>query len=639
MVGAVALGGVAVFLVVVGHSQKQVQIGLLFGLWGVLLGAFTLFGPRRAALDADPEALGSGLDRLPAQRREDDLKLEATVRREMERVLRDELSQLRGEVAGLRNDLVENVSGSLVEKVSGQLRLERIETTRVISSDIDELQHEVRRLAVARSSAPPALDGATFSPATVVESRVKNSAPLPYVYANPHNRDRPAPARPAPSPSAASAAPAGSAAPARTPHPPATPSGVPARASQPPARPAPTPQPALAPARSAPSSAGQRPAGAQPSTRPSPPPLSDVPEITVPRSYSSPFSAAAYSMPTSTSSEPPAPPAPAPPASAPPAPAAFEMPRPAPQPARSLPPEPDPFGPPTPFEGRPLAPEPARSLSPTPNLPPPPAPPSPAPPSPAPPTSAAVAPAASPLEALRASIAQQQQRAAAPTSAQPGDPLVGMPRLSRFDYEWDEPGERRAPPLVWDFDHVGPASRPLAPPAPSPVVPAPSVEPRPAQPYVGRRRSSGEPDPRYPSAGPPSAANETSNGGGHYDDSRRTPYSPPFNGVYGSANGNVSHGNGANGNGANGNGANGNGTHGNGTHGNGASAYGSSNGTSPYGATNGAPGPNGHSTNGTHSNSVAAPANGHAAPAPAVGGRRRRAEGEVDDVLARLLGR
>src|SRR2546421_344773 len=83
-----------------------------------------------------------------------------------------------GEVAGLRNDLVDKVSGSLAEKVSGQLRLERIETTRVISSDIDELQHEVRRLAVARSSTPPALDGATFSPATVVESRVKNSAPL-----------------------------------------------------------------------------------------------------------------------------------------------------------------------------------------------------------------------------------------------------------------------------------------------------------------------------------------------------------------------------------------------------------------------------------------------------------------------------
>src|SRR2546423_4852849 len=150
MVGAVALGGVAVFLVVVGHSQKQVQIGLLVGLWGVLLGAFTLFGPRRAALDAEAE-VASAPDRLPAHPREDDLKLEATVRREMERVLRDELSQLRGEVAGLRNDLVDKVSGSLAEKVSGQLRLERIETTRVISSDIDELQHEGPRLAVPPS--------------------------------------------------------------------------------------------------------------------------------------------------------------------------------------------------------------------------------------------------------------------------------------------------------------------------------------------------------------------------------------------------------------------------------------------------------------------------------------------------------
>jgi hypothetical protein len=266
------------------------------------------------------------------------------------------------------------------------------------------------------------------------------------------------------------------------------------------------------------------------------------------------------------------------------------------------------------------------------------------------------APAASPLEALRASIAQQQ-RAAAPTppqaSPQPGDPLDGMPRLSRFDYEWDEPGERRSPPLVWDFDHVGPASRPPAPPAPPPVAPAPPVESRPAQSYVGRRRSAGEPDPRYPSAGPPSPTNGASNGSGHYDDARRMPYGAPFNGAHGSANGN-GNGNAANGNGngasaygaANGNGASAygaaNGVHGangNAANGNGNAANG--NGASTYGAANGAHGANGHSTNGTHSNGVAGPANGHAAPAPApaVGGRRRRAEGEVDDVLARLLGR
>src|SRR5262245_14233890 len=175
MLVAIALGGVAVFMVVVGHTQKQVQIGLLVGLWGVLLGAFTLFGPRRGSTEFAGESMLTSTDRSPARRREDELQLEVMVRREMERALRDQLSELRGEVAGLRSDLVEKVNGQ-------QLHLERIETTRVISADLEELQHEVRRLAVGRSSPPPAIEGApgapAFSPATVVESRVRDSAPL-----------------------------------------------------------------------------------------------------------------------------------------------------------------------------------------------------------------------------------------------------------------------------------------------------------------------------------------------------------------------------------------------------------------------------------------------------------------------------
>src|SRR5882762_3777963 len=179
MISAVLLGGVAVFLVVVGHTQKQVQIGLLFG-------------PRRGTEELDDEALAAGPERAPA-RREHELQREVVLRRDMERILRDELSQLRGEVAGLRNDLV--------EKVNGQLRLERIETTRVISSDIEELQHEVRRLAVSGSTPAGALDGATaFPPATVVESRIRNSAPLPYVYANTSGRAGSAPSATRPTP-------------------------------------------------------------------------------------------------------------------------------------------------------------------------------------------------------------------------------------------------------------------------------------------------------------------------------------------------------------------------------------------------------------------------------------------------------
>jgi len=178
MLAAIALGGVAVFMVVVGHTQKQVQIGLLVGLWAVLLGAFTLFGPRRGSSELPDGPAPTNVDRSPARRREDELHVELVMRREMERVLRDELSELRGEVAGLRNDLVEKVNGQ-------QLHLERIETTRVISADIEELQHEVRRLGLGRSNPTPAIEGApgapTFSPTTVDEPRVRTSATLAYV--------------------------------------------------------------------------------------------------------------------------------------------------------------------------------------------------------------------------------------------------------------------------------------------------------------------------------------------------------------------------------------------------------------------------------------------------------------------------
>src|SRR5262249_22555729 len=174
MLLALVSGGLAVYLVVVGHTQKQVQIGLLVGLWGLLLGAFSLFGPRRGESD-EADVLHAQGERAIVRRGEHDQELVVMVRREMERLLRDEISQLRRGEAGLRNDLV--------EKVNGQLRLERIETTRVISSDIEELQHEVRRLAVASRSAQQAINAPGFPPATVVETEVRTSAPLPYVLA------------------------------------------------------------------------------------------------------------------------------------------------------------------------------------------------------------------------------------------------------------------------------------------------------------------------------------------------------------------------------------------------------------------------------------------------------------------------
>lgn len=157
---AVALGAVAVWLIVTSTSQKRIEIGILAGLWGLLIGAYAAFGSRlQAAAEApvatmpafDPEALPSGggvLDVRPrselqrkeeaALRREFQARLEKVLRREVQEGLARELAGLRAEVAALRSELV--------EKVGGQLRLERIETTRLIGSDLEALQQQVREL-------------------------------------------------------------------------------------------------------------------------------------------------------------------------------------------------------------------------------------------------------------------------------------------------------------------------------------------------------------------------------------------------------------------------------------------------------------------------------------------------------------
>ena len=161
MVLAATLGIIAVGLAVLGTTQKQVQIGLIIGLWAALIGLITVYGIRRRATPSELSAERSelelrriyqiGRERDAADRRHYALQLEMMLRRETERVLREELGALRAEVSALRSDVV--------EKVHGQLQLERIETTRVIGSDLEALQNEVRRLALARDSLPSAAPG------------------------------------------------------------------------------------------------------------------------------------------------------------------------------------------------------------------------------------------------------------------------------------------------------------------------------------------------------------------------------------------------------------------------------------------------------------------------------------------------
>ncbi|HEY0168379.1 MAG TPA: hypothetical protein VGB75_15160 [Jatrophihabitans sp.] len=183
---AAGLGVAALCLVVFGTSQKLLQLGVLLGLWSALIAAFRIFGAghgrpdnlaeaelaearsqaaelhraqlkvvaaqqeqleaaRQAGFSQEIELRQFGelqFAREAAARRASELELEISLRREIERVLSEQLGSLREEVAALRAEVV--------DKLGGQLRLERIETTRVIGSDLEALQHEIRRLAAAK---------------------------------------------------------------------------------------------------------------------------------------------------------------------------------------------------------------------------------------------------------------------------------------------------------------------------------------------------------------------------------------------------------------------------------------------------------------------------------------------------------
>ena len=164
VLAAFGLGILAVYLVAIGKSDKQHQLGIIAGLWSALVGAVALFGvrhPTSAGLAYPPAPLGTEIEmresqgietqREVAARRAYEQQLHALVRREMEHIqnaVGEQVAQLRADVAMLRGDLL--------EKLGGQIRLERIETTRLIGSEVEALSHEVRQMAVARGVLLPA---------------------------------------------------------------------------------------------------------------------------------------------------------------------------------------------------------------------------------------------------------------------------------------------------------------------------------------------------------------------------------------------------------------------------------------------------------------------------------------------------
>jgi hypothetical protein len=141
LLAAVVLGGGAAWLIVTSSTQRGLELGVLAGLWSALMAAFAMFGSRR--LVHPVEAAYNVQARASAE-------LERVQPTEIQAAITREVGALRAEIAELRTELL--------EKVGGELRVERIETTRVLGSDIEALQHEVRQIVEpARVLPPPVL--------------------------------------------------------------------------------------------------------------------------------------------------------------------------------------------------------------------------------------------------------------------------------------------------------------------------------------------------------------------------------------------------------------------------------------------------------------------------------------------------
>ncbi|MDP9093209.1 MAG: hypothetical protein M3N95_09795, partial [Actinomycetota bacterium] len=156
---AAALGVVAIWLIVTAGTTKRAQVGALLGFWALLLAAYPMLGARRPRAEAGRELDLRSPGRVEraedaAERLEYERRLQLMVRHEIQTALGSELADLQAEVAALRSEIL--------EKVGGQIRLERIETTRMVGSDIEALKREVRQLKVGKQPDELfALDSAT----------------------------------------------------------------------------------------------------------------------------------------------------------------------------------------------------------------------------------------------------------------------------------------------------------------------------------------------------------------------------------------------------------------------------------------------------------------------------------------------
>jgi hypothetical protein len=158
LVAAVAIALASTAAVVISDDPETLRLAVVGALWAFVLAAFA--APSRR--ESEPAAGdGSGalelrrtyeieLEKEVAARREYELQLEVYLRRELERGLAEDVAALRDEIGRMR--------GEMIDRLDGELRMERIETTRLIGGSLRALRDEARRLGIGMP-VPPELAG------------------------------------------------------------------------------------------------------------------------------------------------------------------------------------------------------------------------------------------------------------------------------------------------------------------------------------------------------------------------------------------------------------------------------------------------------------------------------------------------
>jgi len=154
LVAAVAIALASTAAVVISDDPQTLRLAVVGALWAFVLATFA--APRRRESDAAAGDPGSALElrrtyeieleKEVAARREYELQLEVYLRRELERGLAEDVAALRDEVGRMR--------GEMIDRLDGELRMERIETTRLIGGSLRALQDEARRLGIGMPVPP-----------------------------------------------------------------------------------------------------------------------------------------------------------------------------------------------------------------------------------------------------------------------------------------------------------------------------------------------------------------------------------------------------------------------------------------------------------------------------------------------------